>query len=388
VCSSVRAAARRSFAAAASSKKVEVTAVECHRCDGPGSRTVSVTKEEYIEYFVQMQRMRKMEIAADLLYKEQMIRGFCHLYDGQEGVGVGMEAALQPQDCVITAYREHCNQLARGGTIHNVMAELTGRVTGISKGKGGSMHMYSREHNFFGGNGIVGAQVPVGAGLAFALKYQAHNGLDRSAVPVPACSVSMFGDGAANQGQIYEAMNMSMLWHLPAIFVCENNHYAMGTSTKRHSSTGDDFYNRYPTPGIRIDGMDVLAVRQGFQYARDFVCSGKGPITIEADTYRYHGHSMSDPGLSYRDRDEVKEWRKSRDPIMQAQLRMLEWGWIDEAGIKAIEAKVAEEVADAVKYAKESPEPPLPELYDHVLDEQPEFIRGPDLGNSVGQMPQ
>lgn len=166
-----------------------------------------------------------------------------------------MEAALQPQDCVITAYREHCNQLARGGTIHNVMAELTGRVTGISKGKGGSMHMYSREHNFFGGNGIVGAQVPVGAGLAFALKYQAHNGLDRSAVPVPACSVSMFGDGAANQGQIYEAMNMSMLWHLPAIFVCENNHYAMGTSTKRHSSTGDDFYNRYPTPGIRIDGV-------------------------------------------------------------------------------------------------------------------------------------
>merc|ERR1712071_710972 len=263
--------------------------------EGPTSSGIELTREDGLDYYKSMQTIRRMELKADQLYKQKVIRGFCHLYDGQEACAVGIEAACNKQDSIITSYRAHGWSLTRGSKPSAVLAELFGRELGVARGKGGSMHMYAK--NFYGGNGIVGAQVPLGAGIAFAHKYKGDGGVN----------FSLYGDGAANQGQISEAFNLAKLWNLPAVFICENNHYAMGTSQERHHGGEADFYKRGDyIPGIWVDGMDVLAVREATRFAINY-CSveEKGPLVYEISTYRYHGHSMSDPGTSYRTRDEV-----------------------------------------------------------------------------------
>jgi len=250
------------------------------------SLEVLATKDQLISYYEQMNIIRRMELVADNMYKSKLIRGFCHLSLGQEAIAVGMEASIQKDDSVITAYRCHGMAYTRGASVHSILAELLGKSTGLAKGKGGSMHMYL--HNFFGGNGIVGAQVPLGCGLAFAHKYR----------NTKCIAVAAFGDGAADQGQVFEAYNMAMLWKLPIIFVCENNFYSMGTSVDRHSASTDYYKRGDFIPGIRINGMDILAVREAFRWAREWVLE-QGPIILELQTYRYSGHSMSDPGKLY-----------------------------------------------------------------------------------------
>eukprot|EP01031_Cornospumella_fuschlensis_P040627 gene40627-49534_t len=265
-----------------------------HNFEAP-STTVKTTKDELVAFLKEMYTMRRMEITNDTEYKARNIRGFCHLYDGQEAIASGTEAALTHEDSWITSYRCHCVAYLRGSTVEQVFAELFGFSQGTAKGKGGSMHFYSKKHNFYGGQGIVGAQVPVGAGLAFANKYNTKEG---EKMPI---AIAAYGDGAANQGQIWEAANMSKLWGLPMVFMIENNQYGMGTSTKR-SSCNDWYYTMggRTIPGIKINGMNVLAVKQGMKAVKDWCSSGNGPIYVELDTYRYHGHSMSDPGTTYR----------------------------------------------------------------------------------------
>ena len=306
----------------------------------------------------QMLLIRRFEERAGQLYGMGMIGGFCHLYIGQEAVVVGIQAALQKTDSVITGYRDHGHMLAAGIPANAVMAELTGRAAGISKGKGGSMHMFSVEHGFYGGHGIVAAQVPLGTGLAFAHKYRGDGGL----------AVTYFGDGASNQGQVYESFNMAELWKLPVIFVIENNQYAMGTSVNRASSE-DLLYKRgesFRVPGLQVDGMDVLAVRGAAQTATEWVRAGKGPILLELKTYRYRGHSMSDPA-KYRSREEVQAMRDKSDPIEGAKRELLERGWADEAALKAIDREVRDIVTAAADFAETTPEPAPAELFTDVL---------------------
>lgn len=306
-----------------------------------------------------------MEMEADAMYQRGLVRGFCHLYNGQEAVPVGIEAAVTYDDCLITAYRNHCQQIARGDTVDAVLAELTGRFKGSSKGKGGSMHLYKKDSNYYGGNGIVGAQVPLGAGLAFAQRY---NNTGR-------VSVTMFGDGAANQGQLYEAINMSALWKLPAIFVCENNLYGMGTSSLR-AAAQSKFYTRGDyIPGIKMDGMDVLAVREGFKFAASYARKN-GPIYVEVDTYRYKGHSISDQGLGYRSIDEINIVKTSRDPIDRVKVRLVENGWATLEELKAEEKKIRKEVDKAVKFAETADFPPASELFTDVYVGEPARMRG------------
>ncbi len=300
-----------------------------HKLESGPSEVVKTSAKELMDFWHTMSFYRRFEVVADLAYKQKLIRGFCHMYDGQEAVLVGMEASIKKTDSVITSYRDHCHQISRGDTPESVMAELFGKSTGCSKGKGGSMHMYLREGNFYGGNGIVGAQVPLGVGLAFAHKYRKDGGL----------SVSAYGDGAANQGQLFEAANMAALWKLPAIFLCENNEYGMGTSTKR-ASASPTFYTRGDyIPGIWIDGMDVLAVKQGFAFAAEYVRQN-GPLFVEVSTYRYHGHSMSDPGVSYRSRDEVSDVRAQRDPIDRVKQLLLKHKIATEDELKKAEKEI------------------------------------------------
>jgi pyruvate dehydrogenase E1 component alpha subunit len=340
----------------------------------PPDSKVETTKEELLGFYTTLTLYRRVEIASDDLYKNRKIRGFCHLYDGQEAIVVGMEAAIKKTDSVITAYRDHCHQLGRGDTVESVMSELMWRSTGCSKGKGGSMHFYY--DNFYGGNGIVGAQIPVGAGLAFAHKYKGDGGV----------TVAAYGDGAANQGQVYEAANMAGLWKLPLILVCENNHYGMGTSTKRAASVAE-FYTKGASlgiPGLWIDGMDVLTVRKGFAFAAEYCRSGKGPIFLELSTYRYHGHSMSDPGVSYRPREEVDSVRKERDPVLLVRSRILEKGWATEKELKAIDLAARAKVEKAVEFAEKSPLPAAEELYTEVYKgTPPPYIRATDPTKSV-----
>lgn len=307
-----------------------------------------------------------MEMEADALYLRGLVRGFCHLYNGQEAVVVGIEAAIEPSDSLITSYRNHCQQVARGGTVESVLAELTGRTNGASKGKGGSMHLYDRGNNYFGGNGIVGAQTPLGAGLAFAHQYSGDGGV----------ALTMFGDGAANQGQLYEAINMASLWKLPVLFVCENNQYGMGTSKER-AAASPDFYSRVDfCPGIKIDGMDVLAVREGFKFAADYARSGNGPMYIEVDTYRYKGHSISDKGLGYRSIDEINVVRQSRDPIDKVKVKLIDNGWATKDELKKEEKRMKKEIDEAVKKAETGPIPQDTDIFNDVyIGDQP-FIRG------------
>lgn len=285
---------------------------------------------------------------------------------------MGMERALTKDDDVISSYRCHALQYVRGDSVKRIVAELFGLAEGSEKGKGGSMHLYSKANRFWGGSGIVGAQVPIGVGLGFANMYRA-----KKQWPVPV-SISMYGDGASNQGQIYEAVNMASLWKIPAILVCENNQYGMGTSTKR-SSANTEYYKQggVSVPGIQCDGMDVLAVREAVKFCKDYAGGGNGPIYLEFKTYRYHGHSMSDPGITYRDRDEVAQMRAAKDCIEQTKSRLLEAGWATSDELKGIEKELRAQVNEEVEQARKGGLPPLEILYEDIYhNEKPAYIRG------------
>jgi len=310
------------------------------------------------KFYSDMLLIRRFEEKAGQMYGMGLIGGFCHLYIGQEAVVVGLQAAAGPLDQVITAYRDHGHMLACGMEPNGVMAELTGRATGYSKGKGGSMHMFSSEKRFYGGHGIVGAQVPLGTGLAFANKYRGTDGV----------SFTYFGDGAANQGQVYEAFNMAELWKLPVVYVIENNQYAMGTSVER-SSAEHHFYKRgasFNIPGHEVDGMDVEAVYAAGQEAVAWCRAGKGPIILELKTYRYRGHSMSDPA-KYRTREEVQSMREKRDPIEHLATKLIAQNIMTEDALKALDKETRQIVNTAAEFATESPEPAPEELYTDVL---------------------
>ena len=317
-------------------------------------------KDELLQYYRDMLLIRRFEEKAGQLYGMGLIGGFCHLYIGQEAVVVGMQAAAEEGDQVVTGYRDHGHMLACGMDPRGVMAELTGREGGYSKGKGGSMHMFSKEKQFFGGHGIVGAQVPIGTGLAFADQYLENKGV----------SLTYFGDGAANQGQVYESFNMAELWKLPVVYVIENNQYAMGTSVKRSSSETHLFRRgvSFGIPGEEVDGMNVLSVKEAGERAIDHARSGKGPFILEMKTYRYRGHSMSDPA-KYRSREEVQDVREHNDPIENCKKLLLDGGYADEESLKAIDKDIRERVADSAQFSQDSPEPALQELYTDVLVE-------------------
>jgi pyruvate dehydrogenase E1 component alpha subunit len=326
----------------------------------PEPQRHQASREELLEYYRQMLLIRRFEERAGQLYGLGLIGGFCHLYIGQEAVAVGLQSAMDPKkDSVITGYRDHGHMLAYGIDPRVIMAELTGRAAGISKGKGGSMHMFSVEHKFYGGHGIVGAQVSLGTGLAFKHKYSGDRGV----------CLAYFGDGAANQGQVYESFNMAQLWGLPMIYVIENNHYAMGTSVNR-ASAEDQLYRRgdsFRIPGLQVDGMDVLAVRGAATTALDWVRGGNGPILLELKTYRYRGHSMSDPA-KYRSREEVQEVREKSDPI-EAVKRELAAAGVGEDELKRTDGEIKRIVSEAADFAEQSPEPDPSELYTDVLVE-------------------
>jgi pyruvate dehydrogenase E1 component alpha subunit len=310
------------------------------------------------KFYADMLLIRRFEERAGQLYGMGLIGGFCHLYIGQEAVVVGMQAHTTGDDQVITAYRDHGHMLAAGMDPKGVMAELTGRSTGYSRGKGGSMHMFSREKKFYGGHGIVGAQVPLGTGLAFANKYRGNKGV----------CLTYFGDGAANQGQVYESFNMAELWKLPVVYIIENNQYAMGTSVAR-SSALTDFSKRgvsFNIPGKQVDGMDVEAVAAAGAEAIAWCRGGNGPIILEMKTYRYRGHSMSDPA-KYRTREEVSEVREKRDPIEHFGQKLIERGLCSEDDLKMIDKEVKARVVEAAEFSTESPEPGVAELYTDIV---------------------
>ncbi|MBX3575026.1 MAG: pyruvate dehydrogenase (acetyl-transferring) E1 component subunit alpha [Mesorhizobium sp.] len=317
-------------------------------------------KDDELRAYRDMLLIRRFEEKAGQLYGMGFIGGFCHLYIGQEAVVTGLKMALVEGDQMITAYRDHGHMLAMDLSPRGVMAELTGRRGGLSKGKGGSMHMFSKEKNFYGGHGIVGAQVSLGTGLAFANKYRENGNV----------CLTFFGDGAANQGQVYESFNMASLWKLPVIYVIENNRYAMGTAVHR-SSAETDFSHRgisFRIPGIQVDGMDVRAVKSAADLATDWCRSGKGPIILEMQTYRYRGHSMSDPA-KYRSKDEVQKMRSEHDPIEQLKARLTDKKWASEDDLKAIDKEVRDIVADAADFAQSDPEPDVSELYTDIYVE-------------------
>ena len=316
--------------------------------------------EQALKLYRDMLLIRRFEEKAGQMYGMGLIGGFCHLYIGEEAVVVGVMAAVEEGDTIVTSYRDHGHMLACGMDPKGVMAELTGRRGGYSKGKGGSMHMFSREKNFFGGHGIVGAQVPIGTGMAFAHRYR-DNGL---------ISVTFMGDGAMNQGQVSESFNMAALWKLPVLYIIENNKYGMGTSEARASASHDLFGRGAPfsIPGRQVDGMNVLAVAQAAEEAVEYVRSGKGPYILEMQTYRYRGHSMSDPA-KYRSKDEVNRMRQEHDPIDQAKNRMLEAAVADEAKLKEIDKEIKDIVTAAAEFAQDSPEPDPSELWTDVYAE-------------------
>ncbi|WP_375690314.1 pyruvate dehydrogenase (acetyl-transferring) E1 component subunit alpha [Pseudooceanicola sp. LIPI14-2-Ac024] len=317
----------------------------------------NVSADELKQFYRDMLLIRRFEEKAGQLYGMGLIGGFCHLYIGQEAVVVGLESAAEEGDKRITTYRDHGHMLACGMNPDGVMAELTGREGGYSKGKGGSMHMFSREKHFYGGHGIVGANVPLGAGLAFADKY-----LENGRV-----TFTYFGDGAANQGQVYETFNMAALWKLPVIFVIENNQYAMGTSQKRSTST-EDIYTRgapFGIPGELVDGMDVLAVKEAGEKAVAHCREGKGPYILEVKTYRYRGHSMSDPA-KYRTREEVQKMRDEKDGIEHVRDLLISGKHATEDDLKAIDKEIKDIVNQSAEFAKESPEPEASELWTDI----------------------
>ena len=312
---------------------------------------------DLLKFYRDMLLIRRFEEKAGQLYGMGLIGGFCHLYIGQEAVVVGLEAAARDGDKRITSYRDHGHMLACGMDPNGVMAELTGRSGGYSKGKGGSMHMFSKEKNFYGGHGIVGAQVPLGAGLAFADRYRENN----------CVTFTYFGDGAANQGQVYETFNMAALWKLPVIFVIENNQYAMGTAQER-STSSPEIYTRGEAFGIKgeaVDGMDVIAVKTSGEKAADYCRAGKGPYILEIKTYRYRGHSMSDPA-KYRTREEVQKMRAQRDPIEAVRTLLISEKHATDEEIKTIDKEIKEIINACAEYAKDSPEVSAEELWTDI----------------------
>jgi len=312
-----------------------------------------ITKETYLEWYKSMLLMRKFEEKAGQLYGQQKIRGFCHLYIGQEAVVAGAMSVLRKEDSMITAYRDHAHAIAKGMSANSAMAELFGKITGCSKGKGGSMHFFDKENNFAGGHGIVGGQIPLGAGLAFAEKY---NGTDN-------VCVCYMGDGAVRQGSLNETFNMAMLWKLPVIFVCENNGYAMGTSVKRTTNMIDIYKMGlgFDMPSAPVDGMDVVAVHNAMDEAVQRARKGDGPTFLEIRTYRYKGHSMSDPA-KYRTKEELEQY-KERDPLAAVKHAILENNYADEKWFEQEEAEVKRVVEESVKFAEESEYPNPEELY-------------------------
>ncbi len=348
------------MAKAASAAKAERPATSDSRLGtAPSYERATPNAADLTKIYRKMLLIRRFEERAGQMYGMGLIGGFCHLYIGQEAVVVGMQAAAGPVDSVVTGYRDHGHMLATGIPARAVMAELTGRAGGISKGKGGSMHMFSVEHRFYGGHGIVAAQVPIGTGLAFAHKYKGDGGV----------CMAYFGDGAANQGQVYESFNMAELWKLPAVYIIENNQYAMGTSVNR-SSAEDQLYRRgesFRIPGMQVNGMDVLEVQAAATAALEWVRAGNGPLLLEMKTYRYRGHSMSDPA-KYRSRDEVTAMREKSDPIEAAKRDLLGVG-VTEDALKALEKDVRAEIADAADFAEQTPQPDVRELHTDVLVE-------------------
>ena len=345
--------------AVAQTKQADEVADERHPAGTATSAgaTAEFSKEQEFHALRQMLLIRRFEEKAGQMYGMGLIGGFCHLYIGQEAVVVGMQMAKRDGDQMITGYRDHGHMLACGMDPKGVMAELTGRRGGYSKGKGGSMHMFSREKNFFGGHGIVGAPAPLGTGLAFANKYRGNDSV----------CLTFFGDGAANQGQVYESFNMAELWKLPVLFIIENNRYAMGTALTR-SSAQTDLSKRglsFNIPGVEVDGMDVRTVKAAGEEALAWCRAGKGPTIIEMMTYRYRGHSMSDPA-KYRTKEEVDKVRTEHDPIEQVRARLLARKWADEDALKKIDASVRAVVNEASEFATNDPEPEPAELYTDV----------------------
>lgn len=347
--------------------KLSDESFETYELDPPPYE-LQTTKKELKQMYYDMVSIRRMEMAADRLYKEKKIRGFCHLSTGQEAVAVGIEHAITRDDAIITAYRCHGFALMRGGTVKSIIGELLGRREGIAYGKGGSMHMFAQ--NFFGGNGIVGAQVPVGAGIAFAHQY------NRSKT----ATLSLYGDGASNQGQVFEAFNMAKLWNLPVIFGCENNKYGMGTSAARSSALTEYYKRGQYIPGLKINAMDVLAVKAATQYGKEYTANGSGPLVFEFVTYRYGGHSMSDPGTTYRTREEIQRMRSTNDPIAGLKQKILDWEVCTEDELKQIDKQarsdVDAEVAEAEKMAIPEPTPKI--LFEdiYVRGSEPPYLRG------------
>ncbi len=323
-------------------------------------KTPEATPEELIQYYKDMLLIRRFEEKAGQLYGMGLIGGFCHLYIGQEAVVVGIQSIANPQDSIITSYRDHGHMLASGMNPEGVMAELTGRIGGYSKGKGGSMHMFSKEKGFYGGHGIVGAQIPLGTGLAFGHKYKEDGGVN----------FAYMGDGAVNQGQVYEAFNMAALWKLPVVYVIENNQYGMGTSLERASSNTNlsERGAAHGIPGIQVNGMSVLDVREAAKEAAEKCRRGEGPIILEMKTYRYRGHSMSDPA-KYRPKEEVQKVRSESDPIDYVRHLLIEGNHMDEAGLKDIDKEIKAVVTKAAEFAQSSPEPDASELWTDVLVE-------------------
>lgn len=323
------------------------------------------SKATYMEWYELMLRIRRFEEQALFMYSKQKIRGFLHVYIGQEAIAAGMVSALRKEDCVVTAYRQHGIGLARGLSSKSCMAELFGKATGCVKGKGGSMHFFSKEHNYFGGNGIVGAQIPIGTGIAFAEQYRGTDNL----------CVTMFGDGAARQGALYESFNMAMTWKLPVLYICENNHYAMGTSVKRTSNV-EDIHKiglAFDMPNEAVDGMDPESVHNALAKAAEHIRSGKGPYFLEIKTYRYRGHSVSDPA-KYRTKDELNEY-KEKDPIVVLEEKMLKGKIATQKEIDSIKDQIEKEMEEAVEFADSSPYPEADALYeDNYLQEDYPYI--------------
>jgi pyruvate dehydrogenase E1 component alpha subunit len=325
---------------------------------------IKFNKETYLNWFDQMVLIRKFEEKAAQLYGQQKIKGFCHLYIGQEAIVAGTMSAIEKEDKLITAYRDHGHALACGLSADSVMAELFGKVTGCTKGKGGSMHMFSKEHNFFGGHGIVGGQIPLGAGMAFAEKYNGTKNI----------SLCYMGDGAVRQGSLHETFNMAMLWKLPVIFIVENNNYAMGTSVERTTNMMDIYKMgcAYEMPSFQVDGMSCEAVHEAIAEAAERARKGDGPTFLELKTYRYKGHSMSDPA-KYRTKEELNEYRE-KDPIEQVRTTIIKKKWMTEEELEAKEDEIMETVLKSVEFAENSPYPDPSELYEDVYEEDYPFI--------------
>ncbi|TVY89493.1 Pyruvate dehydrogenase E1 component subunit alpha, mitochondrial [Lachnellula willkommii] len=334
----------------------------------PPAYTLDTTKKELKQMYRDMVSTRRMEMAADRLYKEKKIRGFCHLSTGQEAVATGIEHALTKEDDIITAYRCHGFAYMRGASVKSIIGELLGRRHGIAYGKGGSMHMFAK--GFYGGNGIVGAQVPVGAGLAFAHQYNGNKNT----------TVALYGDGASNQGQVFEAFNMAKLWKLPILFGCENNKYGMGTAANRSSASTEYYKRGQYIPGLKVNGMDVLAVKAAVAFGKAYTAAGHGPMVIEYVTYRYGGHSMSDPGTTYRTREEIQRMRSTQDPIAGLKQKLIEWNVTTEDELKTIDKESRAAVDAEVKEAEEmlppdaTPQILFEDIY--VRGSEPQFMRG------------